>query len=684
MKRFFCLFFALCTAMPLYAQDILLQFFDNGSAGTEYYMTFLPSLLESMEQSSIRIYVSSTVVTEVTLEVESDDYRVSQLTKPNEMIEFILPVAVAQPYYKREKEQTPAEALYRQKAVHITAKDPIIVYGLTRYGHQSEGFLGIPVSALGKEYIIASSADAGDNGTSEGRYLPSQAGIVAAFDNTKIMFTLGGNALTKTSGGIKQGESKSWALQKGDVLLMSSFGQGADLSGSKIVADKPFAVVSGSYCAFIPDQTKYCNHTIEMESPTYTWGKEYVVAKIFGRQKNSFVKIMAKEPNTKVYRNGEYIATIQEAGGIEGVGYISRRLSEGEAENFVITADKPICITQFNPGQADDDVASHPFQLLLTPVEHFMKDLTFTTPSINSYYHYNYVNLVFELDDNNVIPNDLEFGFIDNGKLEWQTVVNKFGPSFDQLPTAINGKQYGVKTILLPKEAVYRLRCSSPLAAYSYGFSGYDAYAYPAAASFADRTGGVDTLPPVPAYVLNSVGNVGNGLIFDENPGWNSKLASVTFMTAKSFNYTVSHVTFIPGESSITTWNANVIDEQKPARAVITFIDRAGNDTTITLEYSGIETSVKENTTPVLSFSGFSPNPATQQTVLQYSLDVPGRVRLSLYNTLGEEVRTFTSDMQQPGTNSLTLYTGDLPVGVYVCRLISGNTTVSSRLAIVH
>lgn len=687
MKRFLCLFFALCTGIPLYAQDILPQFFDNGSAGTEYYLTFLPAWPQQGEINNIKVYISSTVETEVTLEVKDQEYIQKKLTKPNEIIELILPITVAQPYSKTDRDPTPKDAVYRQKAVHITAKDPIIVYGMTRYHHSSEAYLGVPVSALGKEYIIASSADSGDNGTSEGRYLPSQAGIVAAFDNTKIIFTLGGNTLTKTSGGIKPGESKSWSLQKGDVLLISSFGKGADLSGSKVVADKPVGVISGNYCVYVPDGlTSSCNHTVEMELPTYTWGKEYVVTKIFGQQKNSFVKIMAKEPNTRVYANDEFIATIQEAGGIEDIGYISRRLSNGEPDNFVVTADKPICITQFNPGQADDDVASNPFQMVLTPVDHFIKDVAFITPGIGdgSGFDRKYVNLVFELDDNGSMPGDLEFASIDNDQFEWQIVASKFGSSFNQLPTVINGKQYGVKTLLLPRDGLYRLRCSSPLAAYSYGFSEYDAYAYPAAASFADRTGGVDTLPPVPAYVLNSVGNVGNGLIFDENPGWNSKLASVTFMAAKSFNYTVYHVPFIPGESSITTWNAAVIDEQKPARAVITFIDRAGNDTTITLEYSGIETSVEENTIPVLSFSGFSPNPATQQTVLQYSVDVPGRVQLSLYNTLGEEVRTFTSDMQQPGTNSLTIYTGDLPVGVYVCRLISGNTAVSSRLAIVH
>jgi hypothetical protein len=685
MKYFLYLFFTLCAGMSLYAQNVLPQFFDNGNAGTEFYLTFLPAWPVDGGINDIKIYISSAVETEVTIEIKEDNFTRKKITKPNDILEMVLPVTVAQPYFKTDKDPTPKDAVYRQKAVHVTSKDPIIVYGLISYQYSSEGFLGIPVSALGKEYIIASSADAGDNGTSFGQYLPSQVGIIAAFDNTRVAFTVGGNLATKTAGGIKVGETKVWSLNKGDVLSLASFGTGADLSGSKIEADKPVAVISGNYCAHIPDPTtQSCNTIVEMEIPTYAWGKEYVVTKVFGRQNSSPVKIMAKEPNTNVYCNGEHIATISTAGGIKDVGYISRRLSEDALRNFVVTADKPICITQFNPGETDDAIMSSPFQLVLTPVDRFIKDIALTTPGIGdgSGFGSNYVNIVFELDENGEIPSDLEFISLPTGQDVWESVSTRFGFMFEPAPVEVNGKQYGIKTIRLPQEGRYSFRCLSPMAIYCYGFSDYAAYAYPAAASYTDRSGEIDTLPPNPAYVLSSVGSVGNGVIVDANPGWNSNLASVTFMTAMSFNYNVSHVPFIPGDASITTWNANVIDESKPARAVITFIDRAGNDTTITLEYSGIGTSVEENDGAMLSLHGFLPNPAPQQTVLHYSLAVPGSVRLALYNLLGEEVRVINNDVPQAGLNTLAIYTGDLPAGMYMCRLTSGNATVSGRLVI--
>lgn len=684
MKRFLCVLLVLCAGLPVYAQTLLPQFFDNGNAGTEYYITFLPTRPVVFGINNIKIYVTSTVETEVALEVKGQGYLQKKRTKPNGVIEFIVPVTVAQPYYKTERDPTPKEAVYRQQAVHIIANDPIIVYGVTRYSTSSEGFLGLPVSSLGTEYIVASSSDAGDNTET---YLPSEVGVVAAFDHTLVNFTLGGTPTTRTSGGMKPGETKTFTLNRGDVLVLTSLGQKANLSGSKIISDKPIGVLSGSYCAYEPNETiESCNHLIEMELPTHTWGKEYIVPEIFGRKKNSVLKIMAKEPNTKIFINGQHKNTTAAAGGVEGFGYIVRRPDEGSPANFVVSGDKPISVTQFNPGQGDDGISSNPFQMVLTPVDHFMKDLTFTTPGIGdgSGFTRNYINLVFELDENEKMPKDLEFGTINNGQFVWEPVVSKFGSFFEALSIMTNDKQYGVKTIKLPNDGVYRVRSPLSLAAYSYGFSDQDAYGYPAGASLADLSGGVDTLPPVPSFVQLGNGNSRGGMVADMNEGWNSKLASVRLLTSMSFNYTLSTEEFIPGEAESTSWLATVVDKKQPAKAVITFIDRAGNDTTITLEYNGIETSVDEPAMSLLALNAVSPNPTSQQAFVHYSLAVPGRVQMSLYNALGTEVQIVTIDNQPVGNNTLSIYTGDLPPGMYVCRLTSGNTTVSAHLVVVH
>jgi hypothetical protein len=130
--KYFVYLFVLFSSFSLHAQEVLPQFLDNGNAGTEFYLTFLPARPQADDVDNVKIYVLSTVETEVTLEVKAHKFLQKKKTKPNTVTEFILPVTIAQAYSKTETEPSLKEAVYRQQAVHISANDPIIVYGLTR------------------------------------------------------------------------------------------------------------------------------------------------------------------------------------------------------------------------------------------------------------------------------------------------------------------------------------------------------------------------------------------------------------------------------------------------------------------------------------------------------------------------------------------------------------------------
>jgi hypothetical protein len=67
-----------------------------------------------------------------------------------------------------------------------------------------------------------------------------------------------------------------------------------------------------------------------------------------------------------------------------------------------------------------------------------------------------------------------------------------------------------------------------------------------------------------------------------------------------------------------------------------------------------------------------SPNPFTGSTLIRYRLPVYCRVTLKVYNALGREVRTLVDEQQHAGTYSVVFNAGNLPEGVYYCRLQSG------------
>lgn len=71
-----------------------------------------------------------------------------------------------------------------------------------------------------------------------------------------------------------------------------------------------------------------------------------------------------------------------------------------------------------------------------------------------------------------------------------------------------------------------------------------------------------------------------------------------------------------------------------------------------------------------------SPNPFTKYTTITYSLPVAGYVTLKIYNILGEEVKSLTSEYQDAQSYRYLWYGEDesnssVPSGVYLCRLVA-------------
>ena len=520
------------------------------NAGKEFWFT-IPPVFEDESggyANFVKIFVTSPAKTYVTVEVPGRGKRMNNYTVPNDVIEFNITPADAQPYLKSGYQPCVPEDIYKGVGIHITADEPLVVYVVCRYRYTSDGFLAIPVSSLGREYICASY---GDMTAMFPMYtLPSLCGITAAYDNTKVRFKLGGNTLTQTAGGMKPGDVKEATLNKGDVWMFSSKGPEADLTGSKITSNYPIAVVSGNQCTNIPTSNQWCDYTVEMDIPTYTWGYDYHVPKVPKRRYPSLVRIFAKEPNTNYYRDGKQIGQLAEAGGVLGRAYIEMRMVSmgSDPRSVVFSGDKPIGVTLYNCGVQEDVVTSNsdPFVMAMTPMEQYQKTITFCTPGVSgSGFAENYLNLVFQTDENDLIPDDLEFADVKEGDFSWSKVKSKFGGTFEKFVYDANNKKFGVKTLELPAEGVFRIQAKTPFAAYSFGYSSYDSYGYPTSAAFIDVVK-KDTLPPVPTWVMDCDGYVhgekgGPATIKDypEEDSVRSNLSMIVFHAGLSYNYKI-------------------------------------------------------------------------------------------------------------------------------------------------
>jgi thermitase len=62
------------------------------------------------------------------------------------------------------------------------------------------------------------------------------------------------------------------------------------------------------------------------------------------------------------------------------------------------------------------------------------------------------------------------------------------------------------------------------------------------------------------------------------------------------------------------------------------------------------------------------PNPFNPSTMIRYELPVVAHVRLSIYNTLGQEVELLVNDTQSPGTHQIEWHARNQASGMYYCH----------------
>ena len=102
------------------------------------------------------------------------------------------------------------------------------------------------------------------------------------------------------------------------------------------------------------------------------------------------------------------------------------------------------------------------------------------------------------------------------------------------------------------------------------------------------------------------------------------------------------------------------------------------------IKYDGI-TAVNE----ISLANGFGmaqnfPNPADKQTTFTFALTENNFTELSIYNTLGEKVKTLLSQKLNAGKYSVVTDLSDLQNGTYVCRLSSGKFFQANTVVVVH
>jgi hypothetical protein len=192
----------------------------------------------------------------------------------------------------------------------------------------------------------------------------------------------------------------------------------------------------------------------------------------------------------------------------------------------------------------------------------------------------NYVNIYFELDEFENIPDSFELiNFTVN-----QTVVKKVNDLkllYNEKVKGSNGKYYGFVCLKLLNQGEYALRSDYGFAAYLYGFNNSETFGFPASLQLKDLTSN-DSIPPLVTWD-EACGGLIRGFTRDQ-PDDNmirSNLSSlILFLSNESNNFSYNPDDFgkiVSGSTRSIAWSIKVVDINLPGKAVIQFSDYAGN-----------------------------------------------------------------------------------------------------------
>ena len=145
----------------------------------------------------------------------------------------------------------------------------------------------------------------------------------------------------------------------------------SDVSGTRIVSDKPLSFFTGHECGLIPSDKTACDHLVEQVPPTETWGFKFFLVPLSTRSGDGY-RILASRGGTEcsvICTNASLSETITLArpGDFRQLIYTTRYCS--------VECNHPVLIFQISLGHSFDQVTrSDPFVVMIPPVGQYSND----------------------------------------------------------------------------------------------------------------------------------------------------------------------------------------------------------------------------------------------------------------------------------------------------------------------
>ena len=567
---------------------------NNSAQGKDFWFAIPMNDNASAPLNAIEIYVTGSTNTVVTLEVPGQGFSRKKTLKALDVVTFSTRDGSVSSGWELTSSEIPDNM-----GIHVFATAPISVYVLNAKPVTSEGYLALPTSVWGTEYIHCSYYDF----LEAGRWATGFT-VVASEDETEITILLrgrGGNSPgAKTVKGNRLGKTIKATLMKGQVFNVKGEAttRGVfDMTGTKITSNKPIGLVSYQERCMIPaTNVNGRDHIVEMLPPVQAWGKRYVTVEYKRDNKGDFFRVVASQNQTRwkmKYYDKVTGVLLGQREGVLNAGeffedfnqYVGRGLVEGFRGTSVWEADKPIFVMQYSYS-ANWDMGDEfdPFMIIVTPQEQYIQATVFQSPA-NSSFSTNWFNVIAEGDPNDPEQKKLKSVALD-GKPIW---ISK--PTF--LANRIPGTNLYWQNVNV-NPGPHRVTSQTRFGGYIYGFSSFDSYGWPAAMAIR-KLDEVDTLPPVLTfeeecgdytYTATEVRTFGPP---PDTAQVDQGISSIEMIDSVSYNYDLKFLTadriIVDPKVKEFKFEFKVKDKTKDAFAIFVVMDRAGNYTIDSVKY---------------------------------------------------------------------------------------------------
>ena len=499
------------------------------------------------------------------------------------------------------------------KAAHVTSKYPASVQVYQEGSASGEMYQGIPTSALGQNYVVASWYDnpIADNPVVVAYQADSRSEfeVIGAYDSTTVVFTPN----TTTLGGVIGANSgdgatgtphpKQILLNRGQVYWVRSVGDRItnDMTGTSVTSSKPIVVLGGQERALLGDPTIYDifvsqysdvrNMLVEEMIPEESWDSEYVSIPFMGPLAQGVNPSDGYGDMYRVVTDSQNAGTMELLAGTSHSRGVQYNNITDPGDFMTQTRDRngsrvrqSVVMYDYFMGNGAPDITTSilPDEMDLVGLSHWPMSTVFLVPKNAMYHGSQFVNIITWRDS---LPN---INIMFNGTPG--TTLASY-PKVATYTIPLHPELTGITLQLSTGD--YMIWGNTPFACYSYGRtelqSQSSAWGYAAPCGMLYSFGGSAAKAQMQstqsctswAVTITEGGNgIADIMLLDDPNGIYAQPPYVSYNTAF-----YPQPKFTPGDTTVS-FTVQVQDPTKDAYAAILVTGHSGNDTVFELHYT--------------------------------------------------------------------------------------------------